>query len=67
MKPDFSYNTDHTIYVMTKNFTVDMIKIIIKCMESAHLFLDYQQYIYIPNRYILCRWRRKKNWLQVTD
>lgn len=26
MKPDFSYNTDHTIYVMTKNFTVDMIK-----------------------------------------
>lgn len=22
--------------------------------------LDYQQYIYIPNRYILCRWRRKK-------
>lgn len=26
MTPKFNYNTDHTIYVMTKNFTVDMIK-----------------------------------------
>lgn len=26
MQPNFSYNTDHTVYVMTKNFGVDLIK-----------------------------------------
>ena len=26
MTPKFNYNTDHTIYVMTKNFAADMIK-----------------------------------------
>lgn len=50
MKPDFSYNTDHTIYVMTKNFTVDMIKNYNQMYGISAFILDYQQYIYIPKQ-----------------
>ena len=44
----FSYTSDHTIYVMTKNFAVDMIENYHQMYGLKRFILDCQQSIFIP-------------------
>lgn len=43
----FSFTSDHTIYVMSKNFAVDMIENYHQMYGLKRFILDYQQYICI--------------------